>query len=264
MNWWLVLPALKPERMILSHAGLYIALALYFPFINSIVPFCIALAAFLLFYGAIYLINDVIDEAADKKDPHNKTRLIASGKLGKKNAVVAGIMLLVCSLFLLFMHSITSFMIASLLLLINIVYSFVIKNFVPYFDIVFIAITQPLKYVVGVSLCGVGASGVLPAVPLLTVLYLAAVSLHAEKQLGKLSSGRSRTFTIGKYSEEGLRIMENIALGLSLFAFVFTFGKIGFWGAVLIIVVEVWLRFAFTAPHAHSLVDRLENTFQPR
>lgn len=259
----LLFPALKPERAFTSHPGLFVGLALFWghtPFSWSKPT---AVLMFLFFYGAIYLLNDIADYKGDRRDPHNKSRLIASNLLGRKFATIAALLIIVVSLCGAYWYSLSLFGYFLLLLGLNIVYSWAMKG-IPYLDLLFVSLTHPIKYLVALSICGVAVSTIVPFLPFLSLLYCVACFLHAEKQLGKLQGGRKRTFLLGNYSSKGLTLMGNVFVLLAFVTLLWNYTRIEFPYALLIFSVGMWLRFGFSAKSAASFVNRLESLLQPR
>ena len=61
----------------------------------------IALAGFLLAYSSVYFFNDIVDYEEDKKDEDKKDwKLVASGAMTKKTALVVGLVFMVSGLLL--------------------------------------------------------------------------------------------------------------------------------------------------------------------
>jgi 4-hydroxybenzoate polyprenyltransferase len=111
-----------------------------------------SIEAFILFClasSAIYLINDVIDAKRDRKHPEKAKRPIASGKVGKGNAIVIAVIFIIIaatgSIYLLntyFFTSIISYLILMLL------YSLILKQIV-IIDVMVIATGFVLRAVGG-------------------------------------------------------------------------------------------------------------------
>ncbi|MFZ6022795.1 MAG: UbiA family prenyltransferase [Patescibacteria group bacterium] len=259
----LLLPALKPERIFTSHPSFFIGLALFWSHSQFDWKHTVAVFAYLLFYGAVYLLNDIADYKGDRRDYHNKSRLIASNRLNRKTATFAAVVLIAVTLGYVGWFSLQMLGYLLLLLGINIFYSWAMKG-VPYLELLFISFTHPIKYLTALSLCGVAITTLLPYLPFLSLMYFVACFLHAEKQLGKLQGGRKRTFLIGNYSSRGLSVFGNFFLFLAFISLLWTYGRVEFLFAVFVFSIGIWLRFGFSAKNAASFVNKLENLFQPR
>ncbi len=97
---YLILKSARPRQWIKNFA-VYAALVfsgfLFFDPVDGVPYFLtvtLAFATFCLLTSSVYIINDVIDVAADRAHPFKRKRPIASGALGVRTAVVAAALLL--------------------------------------------------------------------------------------------------------------------------------------------------------------------------
>ena len=91
---------------------------------------CIAFFAFSFMASSIYIINDIKDVEKDKIHPTKKNRPLASGVISKKNAIFLTCILVVFSLILNYFtySSKESFLVLILYFILNIAYTFKLKN----------------------------------------------------------------------------------------------------------------------------------------
>tara|TARA_B100001057_G_scaffold364698_2_gene367649 strand:- start:13716 stop:14552 length:837 start_codon:yes stop_codon:yes gene_type:complete len=113
--------------------NLYIFIPIFFNKDLSLLNLIHLFKIFLLFCfsaSIIYIINDLIDYKLDKKNPWKKNRPIASDLFSKKNAILIALLLFIILLFLAFVFQTSRFVIFLICsyLLINIVYSLVLKK----------------------------------------------------------------------------------------------------------------------------------------
>ncbi len=101
--------------------------------------------------GAVYIINDLVDAEKDRQHPRKKKRPIASGQLGTRAAIAAAILIPLVGLTLSFLLAPLFGAILTLYLLIQIAYSFWLKNVV-IIDVMLIAAGFLLRVAAGVPL----------------------------------------------------------------------------------------------------------------
>jgi len=138
------------------------------------VPLLRALSAFGLFCllsGVVYLVNDVADVERDRLHPRKRLRPIASGALSSSAALVAaaalGVASLVASLRLGWSFAVT----AAAYLLLNLLYSFALKNMV-IVDAISVSLGFVLRAVGGAIAIGVDFSDWLLICTILLALFL--------------------------------------------------------------------------------------------
>lgn len=101
--------------------------------------------------GAVYIINDLVDVERDRQHPRKRNRPIAAGQLGARPAIVAAILILLTALPLGFLLDPTFGAILLGYLLLQIAYSFWLKNAV-IIDVMLIAGGFVLRVAAGVPL----------------------------------------------------------------------------------------------------------------
>ena len=142
---------------------------------------------FCLVSGTVYIINDLVDIEKDRQHPTKKNRPIPSGKVPVSAAIIAVIVLLVISLPLSFLlHPIFGLITTSYLLL-QIAYSFVLKNIV-IVDVLALAAGFVLRVAAGVAL--VEAERFSPWLYVITVLLALFLGLGKRRQEMVLLKGK--------------------------------------------------------------------------
>lgn len=154
---------------------------------SRILAVCIGFFAFSLQASFVYVINDINDIEKDKKHPRKKKRPLPSGRVGKKEAIVVAIVMLISSLALNYVAQMTilnlSWVFLLAYLIINIGYSFGLKN-IAILDIALLSAGFVLRVYYGGALAGVGVSN---------WLFLTILSSSMFLALGK----RKKEFCIG-------------------------------------------------------------------
>jgi 4-hydroxybenzoate polyprenyltransferase len=109
-----------------------------------------AFGIFCVLASSIYIFNDVLDAAQDKKHPFKKKRPIPSGKLPVPVAIFVGLMGLIVALVLARTMSFFFFMVLLLYVLTNMSYSMFLKH-VPILDVLTIAAGFVLRVYAGAA-----------------------------------------------------------------------------------------------------------------
>ena len=171
---------------------------------------CYTFLSFCLVSSSIYLINDIVDAEADKKHPVKKFRPIASGLLSKSNALIFSFVLACLSLIIASSINILLIGVISIYLLIQITYSFKLKN-KPLLDIQCIASGFLLR-----AMAGGIASGVYLSPWFLLTVWLISLFLAVEKRKAELIISEKQVFTsrkvLRRYSLPFLKKIETIAV----------------------------------------------------
>ena len=133
--------------------------------------------AFSFTASVVYIINDIRDVEKDKLHTIKKERPIASGKVSKKEGIILAILLFIISIFINWNISTSpiSFIILLSYLLMNIAYSFGLKN-IPIIDILILSIGFLLRVFYGAVILNLNVSN---------WLYLTILSISFYLGLGK-------------------------------------------------------------------------------
>jgi len=146
-------------------------------------------AIFCLVAGAVYILNDLVDIAADRKHPTKKNRPLASGKVPEQPARSAlGVLILVALGGMVFLG--WPFLGATMAYLaLNLAYSFALKK-VAYLDVLCIAAGFELRVIAGAFAAEVPASWYVLVVTFLLALFLGlGKRLH---EIGHSGEGETR------------------------------------------------------------------------
>ena len=156
--------------MPLIFSGLFFNSALLLKTIIGFICFCFTTSM-------VYIINDIKDKDNDKLHEVKKNRPIASGKVTIKKAIIELIiiLLLTISLLLIFKIDIIAIIILLAYLIINLGYSFGLKN-IPLIDIAIIVVGFLLRVLFGATIIDVDIS---------SWLYLTIITISFYLALGK-------------------------------------------------------------------------------
>lgn len=133
-------------------------------------------AAFCTLSSAVYIINDIRDKEKDRLHPVKQARPIASGKIPERNAwAFAAVLLLLTLVFNFFIYHPISTYLLVLYLIINIFYSFGMKN-VPLLDVAILVSGFLIRMIYG---------AVISEIPVSNWLYLTVITLAFYFSLGK-------------------------------------------------------------------------------
>lgn len=135
---------------------------------NLIAAFC----CFCLMASSVYMINDVNDLASDRLHPHKKNRPLAAGKIAPIYAIILALVFASVSLIGCYLISINAFLLIAIYFVINIAYSFGLKNYA-IIDILIIAAGFLLRIFIGGSVIDVVVSKWLVLMVFLLSLILA-------------------------------------------------------------------------------------------
>ncbi|WP_138205632.1 decaprenyl-phosphate phosphoribosyltransferase [Haloimpatiens lingqiaonensis] len=154
---------------------------------NNIITFVI----FCLTSSCIYVLNDIIDIEKDRCHPEKKNRPLASGKVTKNQGVVLDILLLISVIVLGLTVDYKIFMISLAYIILNILYTFKLKNVV-IIDVMVITLGFVLRVESGSVATNVVLSPWLILCTVLLSLFLALNKRKSEIKMLKDSSTKHR------------------------------------------------------------------------
>ncbi len=166
--------------------------------------------AFCLTSSIVYIINDLFDIEHDKLHPVKKLRPLASGKISKSNAILASVFLGVCLLILASNLPIRFDIILGAYLLLNVLYSSILKNIV-LLDVFSIAAGFMLRVIGGAFIIGVYISNWLILTTMFISLFLAIMKRKSELQLASNGESSSTRKVLSYYSLEFTNQIATIA-----------------------------------------------------
>lgn len=159
-----------------------IVAGLLFSFSFDLKSLSYAFYGFILFSftsGIVYIINDIFDKDKDKLHPKKKFRPIPSGRIKVSNAITFGLIIFIPVLIISYLLNIWFFITILVYFIINVFYSFLLKNVV-IVDIFVIAIGFILRAVAGVFLINVHLSNWFILATLFISLFLAVCKRRHE------------------------------------------------------------------------------------
>ncbi len=166
------------------------------------VQFVWGLFAFSLINSSIYCLNDVVDESRDRLHPDKMHRPIASGSVGRKQAIYLAMFLLATSWLILIteIRSPEAMWITGIYLLLNLIYSLWARD-VPVVDVVFLGTFFSLRILFGCALLAVIASPRLLLCGTSIALLLAMGKRRAELEV---DPGGDHRRSLSWYSAESM------------------------------------------------------------
>ncbi|MBX2963582.1 MAG: UbiA prenyltransferase family protein [Cyclobacteriaceae bacterium] len=142
----------------------------FFQFENLEIIFS-GILSFSLIASAVYVLNDLKDVAVDRLHPKKKFRPLASGEVTKVTAITLVVLFLVVGLSIAFVLNKTFFGLLTFYLVLNIGYSFGLKN-IPIVDLFIVALGFLLRIHSGGILSAVEVSHWLSIMVMLLALFL--------------------------------------------------------------------------------------------
>ena len=166
--------------------------------LSTVLPVLAGFACFSFVASSIYIINDYRDIEDDKKHPKKCTRPLASGAVSKTAGIIICIILFVAGLTAAFFIRDKFLFILGIYFLLNIGYSFGLKN-IPILDIIIIAIGFVLRVKAGAVIARIGLSEWLTIMVFLLALFM-AIAKRRDDVLIKLSSGTDMRKAVKGYN----------------------------------------------------------------
>lgn len=172
----------------------------------------LAFIAFSFIASVVYIINDIRDVEKDKLHPIKKNRAIASGKVSKIEGIIIAIILFLIAIGInLFIYaSVFAFIILIIYLLMNIAYSFGLKN-IPIIDILILSFGFLLRVFYGATILDLNVSN---------WLYLTILSISFYLGLGKrrneIDKSKNSRKVLEQYNRNFLDKNMYMCLGLTI------------------------------------------------
>lgn len=162
----------------------------------------VAFVAFCFFASFVYVVNDIVDREADARHPLKCSRPIASGVISVREAVVIALVLFLAGSSVVYWFAISIILPLFLYLVVNLVYSFYIKN-VPIFDLIFVAACYLLRVVAG----GLASDTTISRWLILMVIFV-ALFITVGKRRGELVGVNIRS-VLKSYS---INLLDNLLI----------------------------------------------------
>ena len=178
----------------------------------------LAFVLFCLLASTIYLWNDAADAEADRAHPTKRQRPIASGRIGKRQAVIVGGVLLVAALALAWQLGPTVFGLAGTYVALNILYTVRLKEMVV-LDVFAVAAFFLIRLLTGSAAIEVRASVWLLLCGGLLALYLGFTKRRHELSLLGASSAEHRS-VLSHYSTGFLDQMSSVLLAVTVVSYI--------------------------------------------
>ena len=178
----------------------------------------VAFVMFCLLASTIYLWNDAADAEADRAHPTKRQRPIASGRIGKRQAVIAGGVLLVVALAVAWQLGPTVFGLAGTYVALNILYTVRLKEMVV-LDVFAVAAFFLIRLLTGSAAIDVRASVWLLLCGGLLALYLGFTKRRHELSLLGASSAEHRS-VLSHYSTGFLDQMSSVLLAVTVVSYI--------------------------------------------
>ncbi|MGH7741803.1 MAG: decaprenyl-phosphate phosphoribosyltransferase [Candidatus Eiseniibacteriota bacterium] len=177
-------------------------------------------AAFSLLASSVYVLNDILDAAADRLHPRKRSRPIASGELPVPAALAGLIPVLAVAVALSIWLGREFLLVMGVYLMLNLAYSLALKRYL-LLDVFVIAIGFVLRAIAGVALLRPVAPATQLSPWLLVCTFFGALFLGLAKRRRELtgeSAGRARA-VLEQYSPELLDSMLVVSAAASLMSY---------------------------------------------
>ena len=210
---------LRPKHWI---KNLFVFAALIFSLnLFNIVKLIASLQAFFAFCLAssfVYIINDIIDIEQDRRHPNKRNRPIASGKISIRNAKIIGVICLIISITLAYFVNLSTLIIITVYIFVNIFYSMKIKNVV-ILDVMFIALGFILRMIAGATAIEVSFSNWILLTTFCISLFLGFGKRRGEMLLANNNTQENTKFVLKLYSMQFLDYMIISSVTLTIISY---------------------------------------------
>lgn len=168
--------------------------------------------------SAVYILNDYFDREDDKLHPVKKDRLLASGKISKKEAFLMVLALLVASFLISIFVNINSFYFILGYIVLNVFYSLKLKH-ISIIDVFVLAIGFVIRLLVGSEIAVVNLSMWIILMTFLSAIFL-ALAKRRDDVLMYLSDGIKTRKAIGGYNLEFLNSSMTIMASVVIVSYI--------------------------------------------
>ena len=171
-----------------------------------------SLLAFFLFSlvtGAIYIFNDCFDKNKDRLHPDKRKRPIASGELKIPTALVGAFFMLAAAMAAIFKFNLDFFIIAVVYILMNILYSYFLKNIV-ILDVMVIAVGFVLRVKIGGDIDNIELSVWILIITFLLAIFLGLIKRRQELVKMSNTEGNSDSGTRQTLKKYNLSLLDQL------------------------------------------------------
>lgn len=168
--------------------------------------------------SAVYILNDYFDREDDKLHPVKKDRLLASGKISKKEAFLMVLALLVASFLISIFVNINSFYFILGYVVLNVFYSLKLKH-ISIIDVFILAMGFVIRLLVGSEIAAVNLSMWIILMTFLLAIFL-ALAKRRDDVLMYLSNGIKTRKAIGGYNLEFLNSSMTIMASVVIVSYI--------------------------------------------
>ncbi len=158
-----------------------------------------AFFVFCLASSAIYVINDIVDIESDRAHPVKQNRPLPAGLVSIKTAVVISVILIILVGLALIFFNVEFILITAAFILLNILYSFWLKNVV-ILDVFSIAAGFAMRVLAGAFVIQVPISSWLLLTTMFISLFLGVMKRHSELTIVTADSNSTSRKVLSKYS----------------------------------------------------------------
>ncbi|MFT8314698.1 MAG: decaprenyl-phosphate phosphoribosyltransferase [Clostridium sp.] len=226
LNFQQIFKLMRPKQWI-KNFFVFAAMIFSGKFINThiFIINIFVFAMFCLVSSCVYILNDLVDVNKDKQHPEKKNRPIASGKVTKLQALIVEIILLILVFTICYKIDSKLLIVFSLYFIINILYSFKLKNIV-IIDVMIITFGFVLRVESGSVATNVQLSPWMILCTILISLFMALNKRKSEIITLKDKSGDHRKI-LDEYSVDLIENMLTIVTPSILIAYcLYTFSSI--------------------------------------
>ncbi|MDP3979827.1 MAG: decaprenyl-phosphate phosphoribosyltransferase [Chlamydiota bacterium] len=177
-----------------------------------------AFVIFCILSSAVYIMNDVRDLEQDRLHPWKRTRPIASGEVPVPHALLLSLCFMIISAFASFAMNKQLFLLVLIYLVMQIAYTFVLKQIV-LLDIIVIAIGFVLRAVAGAVSINVGISDWLLLCAFLLALFLGFCKRRQELVIHEENDASTFRPVLTQYSPDLLDALISVVTGATVLAY---------------------------------------------
>lgn len=186
--------------------------------IEALIPAIISFVAFSITASSVYVFNDFKDVKNDQNHPEKKYRPLASGAIGKKQALFLMLILLIVGFALISRVSIEATLIFAGYVAMNIAYSVRLKQ-IALIDVTIIAIGFVLRLFIGAEVAGIHLTPWIVVITFLLALFM-ALAKRRDDVLIFLETGKKMRKVVDGYNLQLLDISMGIMASVVIVAYV--------------------------------------------